>query len=253
MRWPGYQAQSAPALMLAIALLTPPLPSFVSPAVPGGNKPKNKTPRVRWDEQTPGCTFSRSADGRLSYGMWSGDVGITVSVDSQELEKAHRRHQPFFAVLLAVRYRGPGVLEFHTDNISMEFAKHSQVLQTALDPDTFAQKIQNEADAVDHAAAREVQRHPERKQEKEALARAFQKDAAELLEFVSKSSLRPARLGPGNPETHGWVLFGLNRKWIGEWKKQEQSVLRVPVGETVFEFPFELPPKPGEEMLRRRE
>ena len=83
--------------------------------------------------------------------------------------------------------------------------------------------------------------------------RAFLKDSAELQEFVGKNSLRPTRLGPGNPEASGWVLFSTNSKWIGGWKKQEELILRVPIEEKVFEFPFKLPPKPGEELLRKRE
>jgi len=214
---------------------------------------KTKIPAVRWNEENPGCTFSRSDDGRYRYGLWSGDVGVTLAVDSQELEKVHRRHDPFFSVLLNVRYRGPGALDFSTENISLEFVKHFRVIQTALDPDNFTQKVQNDADELDHQTAREVQKHPEKKEEKEAYVRAFQKDSAELQEFLGKNSLRPARLDAGNPETSGWVLFSTSSKWISGWKKQEEFILRVPLDGKIFEFPFKLPPKPGEVMLRKRE
>jgi len=216
------------------------------------NNDKKRIPAVRWDEERPGCTFSRSDNGRNLYGLWSGDVGITLAVDSQELVKVHRRHEPFFAVLLTVRYRGQGTLDLGVENISLEFVKHFQVVQTALDADGFAEKVQNDADALDHETARAVQKHPERKDEKEAYERAFQKDTAELLEFVGKNSLRSKRLGPGNPETSGWVLFSTESKWINGWKKQEEFVLRMPLDGKMFEFPFKLPPKPGEVMLRRR-
>jgi hypothetical protein len=83
--------------------------------------------------------------------------------------------------------------------------------------------------------------------------RAFQKDAAQLLDFVSKNSLRAARLSPANPETNGWVLFSTHSKWISGWKKQEEFILRVPLAGKIFEFPFRLPPKEGELILRRRE
>ena len=220
-------------------------------AEPGKDKPK--IPAVRWDEEHPGCTFSFGDDGRFRYGLWSEDVGVTLSVDSQELEKVHRRHEPFFAVLLDVRYRGQGALELATDAISLEFVNHFRVVQTPLDPEGFAQKVQDDADALDHEAAREGQKHPERKEEKEAYVRAFQKDSAELLEFVSKNSLRPTRLGPGHPEISGWVLFSTQNKWIGGWKKQEEFILRLPVDGKIFEFPFKLPPKPGEVLLRKRQ
>jgi len=235
---------------LALAMASLLLPE-AAPAVPRKDKPK--IPAVRWDEEHPGCTFSRSDDGHYLYGLWHEDVGITMSVDSQELEKVHRRHEPFFGVLLTVRYRGQGSVDFGVENISLEFVKHFQVVQTALDPDGFAEKVQNDADELNHQTAREVEKHPEKKEEKEAYVKAFLKDSAELQEFVGKNSLRPTQLGPGNPETRGWVLFSTSSKWIGGWKKQEEFILRVPLDGKIFEFPFKLPPKPGEVMLRKRD
>jgi hypothetical protein len=214
---------------------------------------KEKIPAVRWDEQSPGCTFSRTDDGRYLYGLWSGDVGVTLAVDSQELEKVHRRHEPFFSARVSVRYRGKGTLDVDTKGITLEFVKHFHVLQPALDPDDFAVKVQNDADAVDHEVAREVEKHPEKKEQQEVLVQAFQKDSAELIEFVSKNSLRPAHLEPANPEISGWVLFSMNSKWIGGWKKQEDFILRIPLEDKMFEFPFKLPPKPGEVVLRKRQ
>ena len=176
-----------------------------------------------------------------------------MAVDSQELEKVHRRHQAFFAVLLTVRYRGQSSLEVETENISLQFMKHFQVMQTALDPDDFSDKVQNDADTLNDETARQVEKHPEQKEQKEALVRAFLKDSAELQEFVGKNSLRPTRLSPGKTEASGWVLFSTDSKWISRWKKQEEFILRVPLAGKVFEFPFRLPPKPGETILRKRE
>ncbi len=225
------------------------------PASAGGlpRNAQSKLPAVRWSEEAAGCTFALGDDGKFHYGLWSGDVGITLAIDSQELEKVHRRHEPFFSVLLDVRYRGRAGLDLVPENISLEFVKHFRVVQSSLDPDTFAQKVQDDADAVDHEAAREAQKHPEKKLEQETYVRAFQKDSAELLEFVSKHSLRPTHLGTGGPEVSGWVFFGIDGKWVGGWKKQEDFILRVPLGGKIFEFPFALPPKPGEVMLRKRD
>lgn len=235
---------------VCLTMILPSLVPYARSGVPPKDKPK--TPAVRWDEQNPGCTFSHTDDGKLRYGLWSGDVGITVAVDSQELEKVRRRHEPFFGVLLDVRYRGNKALEVETNDISLEFVKHFQVLQTSLDPEEFSEKIQSDADVLDHSAATEVQKHPERKEAKQAYVRAFQKDSAELLEFIGKNSLRPTQLNSGNPEVSGWVLFSTDSKWISGWKKQEDFILRVPVDGKMFEFPFTLPPKPGEVMLRKR-
>jgi hypothetical protein len=220
-----------------------------SPAPPAHDK---KIPAARWDEQTPGCTFSQGPDGKLRYGMSLPDVAVVVAVDAQELEKVHRRHEPFFAVLLEVRNRGGQVLEVKPDKITLEFVQHFQVEQPALDPDNFSQKIQNDADALNDQAAREVKKNPEKKGEKETFVRAYLKDSAELQEFVGKNSLRATQLDAANPETSGWVLFSTKSKWIGEWKRQEQFILRVPLEGKMYEFPFTLPPAPGEVMLRKR-
>ncbi len=229
--------------------------SLLTPLAADGlaGKDKTKIPAVRWDEQTAGCTFARGDDGRYRYGLWDENVGITLAVDSQELEKVHRRHEAFFGVLIDVRYRGQESIDFSVDQISLEFVKHFQVVQTALDPDKFAEKVQGDADTLNDQTAHEVERHPEKKEEKDAYVRAFLKDSAELQEFVGKNSLRATRLGAGNTEVSGWVLFSTESKWIGKWKKQEDFILRVPVAGKVYEFPFRLPPKPGEVILRKRE
>ncbi len=188
----------------------------VAPACAAAGKEKAQVPTLRWDEQRPGCTFSITQDGKYHYGLWSGDVGSD-------------------------------------QNISLEFVKHFHVIQTSLNPDGFSARIQNDADELDHQTMREIEKHPERKETKEAYLRAFQKDVSELLEFLSKNSLRPAELNPANPEISGWVFFNTNIKWISEWKKQEEFVVRLPLDEKIFEFPFRLPPKQGELLLRRRE
>jgi hypothetical protein len=216
-------------------------------------KHKSKTPVVRWSEENSGCTFSRGEDGKYRYGLWSGDFGITLAVDSQELTKVHRRHEPFFGVLLTLRYGGTGAVDLEVKDISLEFVKHFRVVESALDPDAFSEKVQGDADNLNDQAAREIEKHPEKKEQQEAYVRAFLKDSAELMEFVGKNSLRPTRLEPGNSEASGWVLFSAESRWISGWKKQEEFLLRVPFEGKIFEFPFQLPPKPGDIILRRRD
>ena len=194
----------------------------------------------------------QGTDGKLRYGMSLADVAMVVAVDAQELEKVHRRHEPFFAVLLEVRSRGQQAIEVKPDKITLEFVEHFQVEQPALDADNFSEKIQNDADALNDQVAREVKKNPEKKAEKEAFVRAYLKDSAELQEFVGKNSLRRTQLDGANPETSGWVLFSTKSKWIGGWKKQEEMILRVPVNGKIYEFPFTLPPKGGRVMLRKR-
>jgi len=250
----GHGARRKFLLATLAALLLVALSGLASPGTnhAASKNDKSKIPLVRWDEERPGCTFSRTEDGRYHYGLWSDGVGVILTVDSQEVEKVHRRHEPFFAALLTVRYRGTATLDLATDAISLEFVKHFQVIQPALDPDAFAAKVQSDSDELDHTTAREVEKHPEKKDAKEAYERAFQKDSAEILEFVGRNSLRSARLEPGNSEASGWVLFSTTSKWISRWKKQEEFVLRLPLEGKMLEFPFALPPKPGEVMLRHR-
>jgi hypothetical protein len=131
--------------------------------------------------------------------------------------------------------------------------KHFKVVQPALDPDGYSEKIQNDADTLDHATAREVARHPEEKDSREARLRDYQKSVSELIEFLSKNALRAASLDRGNPEVSGWVFFNTDSKWLNGWKRQEEFVLRLPLQGKIFEFPFKLPPKQGELLLRKRE
>lgn len=240
-RWPS----TGRVLMVfaAVACLTP---------LAASKKTKGEIPAVRWAEGNPGCTFEHSIDGKDHYGMWSDDVGVVMAVDSQELQKVHRRHELFFALMLEVRYRGQAALDFKADNISLEFMKHFRVRQPMLNPDDFADKVQNDADTLNDQTAHAVERHPEQKEQKETYVRAYLRDSAELEEFVGKNSLRPTRLSPGSELATGWVLFNIKSKWIGKWKKREEFILRVPVDGKVFEIPFSLPPKPGEGMLRKR-
>jgi hypothetical protein len=216
-------------------------------------KQRDSKPAIRWEEGKPGCTFSRSDDGKYHYDLWHGDVGVLLAIDSQELDKVRMRNERFFSVFLTVRYRGTESLQVGRPAISLEFVDHFQVVQPSLDPDEFAQKVQNDADNVDYQAARAVKKHPEQRATREAYVRSFQKSAAELIEFISKNSLRSTQLDAGNPETRGWVMFSTENKWLGSWKQQEDFILRVPIEDTVFEFPFKLPPQPGEVLLRKRE
>jgi len=48
------------------------------------------------------------------------------------------------------------------------------------------------------------------------------------------------------------VLFGTKNKWLGDWKKPEGFLLRFPIAEKIVEFPFELPARQGDLILRRR-
>jgi hypothetical protein len=208
---------------------------------------------VRWSESQPGCTFSRGSDGKYSYGLWSGDVGIVLAVDARELQIIRHRIKPIFGVLLTIRYRGASSLDESPGNITLRFVKHFKVTQSSLDPDAYSQKIQADADAFDDETRRQISKHPDEKTAREARLQEYQKSVNELIEFLNQNSLRPARLDRATPEAGGWVFFDTDTKWLGGWKEQEEFVLRFPVAGKVFEFPFKMPPEPGELLLRQRQ
>jgi len=105
-------------------------------ANPFGQDPAQAVSNLRWEEGRPGCTFSRDDDGKYRYGFWSGDFGVVLAVDSQELEKVRRRAQPIFALLLTVHYRGKDSLDVVPGKIALEFVKHYHDVQSTLDPDS---------------------------------------------------------------------------------------------------------------------
>lgn len=212
-----------------------------------------RPPTLRWNEQQPGCTFTRGDDGKYRYGLWSGDVGIVLAVDAREVQIIRHRIEPIFGVLLEIHYRGLGSLEATPDGITLQFMKHFKVVQTSLDPDDYTQKIQADADALDEETRREVTRHPEEKQVREARLQDYQKSISELIEFLGTKSLHGAHLDSATPEVSGWVFFNTKSKWLGGWKTQEEFILRVPLAGKIFEFPFKLPPEPGELLLPKRQ
>ena len=238
-------------------------PLQASPAEPnprndqGTDRNKNRAAAqpllVRWNEQQPGCTFSRGDDGKYHYGLWSGDVGIVLAVDAREVQIIRHRVEPIFGVLLTIRYRGAASLDAATNGITLQFIKHFKVEQPALDPESYIQKIQTDADAFDSETRRAIVKHPAEKQVRETRLQDYQKSVNDLIEFLSKNSLREAHLDRANPEVRGWVFFDTNSKWLGGWKAQEEFVLRFPLDGKVFEFPFRLPPETGEFLLQKRQ
>jgi hypothetical protein len=209
-------------------------------------------PTVRWNDGQTGSTFSPDNDGKYRYGLWSGDVGVVLAVDAREVQIIRHRIEPIFGVLLTIHYRGAASLEAGPEAITMQFVKHFNVVQSSLDPDDYSQKIQADADAFDDETRRETAKHPHKKAALEARLQDYQKSVNELIEFLSRDSLRPAHLDRAHPEVNGWVFFNTKTKWLGGWKAQEKFILRLPLDGKIFEFPFELPPQPGELLLRQR-
>lgn len=207
---------------------------------------------VRWTEGEPGCTFSAGEDGLYRYAFWTGDFGIIMAVDADELRKADSRTEPTFAVLLTVRYRGNDSLSVHPETISLEFVKHDHDKHPAIAPDDLSARLQRDADTFSERAKREVRKHPEKKPDEEAALQEREKSIQAMIEFVKARGLATTELDAGHPQVSGWLFFSAKSKWIGDWKQQEEFILRVPLANHIVEFPFALPPSKGDLILRRR-
>ena len=213
---------------------------------------KEQVAILRWSEGQPGCTFSADDDGKYRYGLWTDSFGITIAVDSQELRKAVSRLAPLFALWLTVHYRGADSLELTPGAISLEFVKHEHDVERSSDPESIAARLQAQAEAFAEATQREIRKHPEQKTEKEAALQSHLLEVQQTEQFLRTRSLPVLTLGPAQAEASGWVFFNARNKWIGDWRAQEEFVLRIPVGHQVVEFPFALPPSEGDLLLRRR-
>jgi hypothetical protein len=240
----GFEVANLLVILLLIILHTSPIVAF--------DKKKPTPAALRWSENRPGCTFSRDTDGKYRYSLWTDDYGVILAVDSQELQMTHKRVQRFFGVQLTVRYRGQGTLVVDPGQASLEFVKHFKLVQSSLDPEDLANKTQNDADELEHQMQREIEKHPERKQEREKYLQEYQKEAAQLIEFISQRAFPAVQLQPGHDQADGWLFFSVKNKWLGEWKRPEEFLLRIPVNDRVLEFPFTLPPKQGDLILRQR-
>jgi hypothetical protein len=221
-------------------------------ALPALAAKKEKKPSARWTPGASGCTFAQDPDGKYRYGLRMPDVDVTLSVDAQELAVTHRRIEPFFSVLVAFRYHGTSSLGINPSKATLEFVTHHKVVQYALDPDLFASRTQDDADQLEFDTEREIKKHPERKEEREHYVQAYQKEVADFLEFLSSKSLPGVQLDAANPQANGWILFSTRNKWIGEWKKKEEFILRLTLSDRILEFPFALPPGDSSPLLRER-
>jgi len=228
------------AALLASAAWAAPLPD--RPAIP----------TLRWTEGQPGCTFSADDDGRYRYGLWTNDFGIVLAVDSQELQKAGHRSEPIFTLRLTLRYRGQDSLSLDPRAITLEFVKHARDLHPALDPGNLAAQFRADSERFATSTEHDIRKHPGKKEELQSKLQEHQENVRNMLAFLDARSLQTLRLDPAHPEASGWVYFTASGKWIGDWKKQEEFVLRIPLTNQAIEFPFALPPSENDLLLRRR-
>jgi hypothetical protein len=224
--------------------------AILSPAV--GHAAKKQLPAVRWTAGAPGCTFERRDDGKYLWTMTGTDLTVTLLVDSQELAQSRHRFYHLLGMYISATYTGQGKFEFPAD-VRIDFVRHRDVLEAYEDPAELSNKLQNDVDTKIFETERQIKKDPTTAEEKTNRLREYQKEAAEFIEFLSTQTLAPntMMLTPGNPEAHGWVLFATSNKWIGPWKEREDFILSVWMKDKIWQFPFSLPPSPGDLILRK--
>jgi hypothetical protein len=218
----------------------------------GHAEKKKQLPTVRWIAGAPGCTFERGDDGKYRWTMTGPDLTVTLIVDSQELTKSRHRFYGLLGVYLSTTYTGQDKFEYPAD-VRTDFIRHHDVLEAYADPTELSNKLQNDVDTKVFETERQIKKNPKIAEEKTALLREYQKDAAEFIEFLSTQTLEPKTmmLNPGNPEDHGWVFFETSNKWIGPWKEREDFIVNVWMKDKIWQFPFSLPPIEGDLILRK--
>jgi hypothetical protein len=136
--------------------------------------------------------------------------------------------------------------------MTLELVDHFHVIMRSEDPDELSSRIQDDSDELVHQSERELKRYPERRQVVEARLREHENVVAQSQEYLSAKTLRGMTLTPTQGEVTGLVFFPTRSKWKGDWKSQENLVLRLPIGGVVMEFPFTLPPVGEAPQLRQR-
>jgi hypothetical protein len=209
-------------------------------------------PVLRCQPGAPECSLLKGGDGLYHYTLEYETEKIIMTLDTQELQKTRRTLKHVFRVLLTFRNTGTTPIEIGPENITLELVDHFHVRMSSLDPDDFSYRVQDDSDELIHQSERELKKHPERKQVIEAKLKEHEKFVTEWLEYLSTKALQDATLDTGQPEITGMVFFNTKTKWKGDWKKEENFVLRVPGDKVVFEFPFTLPPVGEGPELRER-
>jgi hypothetical protein len=224
--------------------------ALLTPAFAANPQP---VPTLRWVEGAPNCSVRAGDEGRIYYTLSGEHFEITLAVDRQELQKVPRRTVPMIGAFLSLHYTGNDKLLVLQNHATLEFVKHFHVIQRSLDPDTMIKQLQqNMDDLSDEVEHRELRKHPEQKEKKEAELQQRLKDYTEMMDFISTQALRGSTLDASNSTAEGWVFFSTKNRWIGPWRRPEQFIFRMPIENVVVEFPFELPSKYGSVDLRRR-
>jgi len=205
---------------------------------------------LRWSEGQSDSAFRANDDGIYRYGLAAKDFVVTLAVDSQELDKARRRIEPVLGLFLSVRFLNQNSIGFNPASITLEFAKHFHEKEVPLDTERLSRQLAVDREAASARAATDIRKHPAQKNEIEAGLKDEQHNIDQMIDFLHARMLR--RSVPQDREIVGWLLFPTKSRWIGQLNKQEEFVLRIPLGNVVAEFPLTLPPSQADIHLRTR-
>jgi hypothetical protein len=206
---------------------------------------------IRWNEAKPECTLS-AADGMHRYSIEYETLKLTLAVDDNELKKSTRTAEHVFSVLVTANNRGKEAIKIVPPNMKLELVSHHHAMMRAQYPDELSHRLQDDSDELIYQSEKTLKKHPEEKDTVEYRLKAHEELVSQWQSFLSTQSLRETNIDAGRPEVTGWVFFKTNTKWLGNWKDEEEFVLRIPVGKRVFEFPFKLP-MGARPTLRQRE
>jgi hypothetical protein len=203
---------------------------------------------ARWAEGQPGCAFRATGDGVYRYALATDDFAITLAVDSQELDKARQGIEPVLGLFLSIRFLNQNPARFTPATVTLEFAKHFHEKESPLDTERLSTQLAADREAVASRAAAKIRKRPAQKNDIETDLKDQQRNIDRMIEFLHGQMLRSPM--PQDHEIAGWLLFSTRTRWVGQLNKQEEFVLRIPLGTVVAEFPFTLPPSQSDIELR---
>jgi hypothetical protein len=219
--------------------------TLIALAAPGWAKKKPEPDNaLRWQPSCPVCSVDHSGSENLDRYTISGhDLVVSLGVDPRELVQSQKRAGRVVGVLLTVETKGAAPMLVKQSDASLEFVVHSQWRFSSWDPDNLVDHIQHQTDDLMHQTDKDLEKKPEKVEKNEDRLREQQRLVSETVDFLGTQSLRDTTLDAGHPKVSGWVFFPSRGKWVGDWKKREQFIFRIPVGPWVVEFPFVLPPE----------
>jgi hypothetical protein len=221
---------------LAVSLL-------LSPCFAKSKKPT--VPTLRWQQDGTGCSIDvdkADKDTLDRYIITTAAFRISLAVDPRELTVSQHRADHVVGMLLSVHNNGAAPLLVKQSDASLEFVKHSQWRFTSWDADALADRIQDKTDSLMHQTDKDLEKRPAKVEKNEERLREHQKLVSEMVDFLSTQGLKDTTLNAATPEVAGWIFFPSRGKWVGNWKKREEFVFRIPINGLIVEFPFLLPP-----------